>query len=69
MWAMEATRFFRLAHRLPAYQGVIRSIAEDQAREQEKIKEKQGLAGKDIIPIPAGAASIPGLPAGLVDFG
>ncbi len=35
IWDMEAGRFFRLAYRLPAYQGAIRMRAEAQAMQQQ----------------------------------
>lgn len=71
MWSMEAGRFFRFARRLPAYKGAMRAVAERLVRDEERSKERRGLAGKEIIPIPAGqgAAMAAGLPAGLIDFG
>lgn len=54
MWGMEAGRFFRFAVRLPAYTGAMRARAEHLAHDEEKRKEAQGLAGMDIIPLPAG---------------
>lgn len=54
MWSMEAGRFFRYATRLPAYRGVMRMVAEREVRDRERRKEAQGLAGKEIVPVPAG---------------
>jgi hypothetical protein len=67
MWTMDARRFYRLVTRLPAYQGVMRMTAERQARDEEKRKERQGLAGMQVVPIPAGAG-LPGGLAGIVDI-
>ena len=54
MYAMEAGKFFRFARRLPAYKGVMRAHAERMARDEQERKEAQGLAGRDIVPVPAG---------------
>lgn len=62
MWHMEAGRFFRFAFRLPAYQGAMRMVAERLAHEDGRRKEAQGVAGREVIPVPAGELSkIPGL--------
>lgn len=69
MWSMEAGKFFRLARRLPAYQGVMRGIAEGQAHRQH-----QRTGGRTVVPVPAGtglggiAGKAPGL-AELTDHG
>ena len=64
IWEMEAGRFFRFAARLPAYQGVMRTVAEEQAR-----REHRRTGGLDVKPLidPAQLNS-DGL-AGLIDFG
>jgi hypothetical protein len=52
MWAMEAGRFFRLAYRLPAYQGAMRARAEAQAMEEQK---RHG--GRDVVQVGSGELS------------
>jgi hypothetical protein len=74
MWEMEAGRFYRFAQRLPAYKGAMRAKAERVAHNDEKRKEAQGLAGREIVPVAAGElAKIPGLSGaaadGLIQFG
>lgn len=74
MWSMEAGRFYRFARRLPAYQGAMRAIVERLAHDEERRREAQGLAGRDVIPVPAGElATVPGLAGlaaeGLIEFG
>ena len=59
IWSMEAGKFFRFARRLPAYQGVMRGIAEQQAEQ-----EHRRTGGRKVIPVPAGKAA-GGLPAEL----
>jgi hypothetical protein len=49
MWAMEAGRFFRFAHRLPAYKGAMRAIAEAQAMEQQK-----RTGGREVVQVGTG---------------
>lgn len=49
IWSMEAGRFFRLAYRLPAYQGAMRARAETQFAEQQK---RNG--GREVVPVAAG---------------
>lgn len=49
MWSMDGPRFFAFAYRLPAYNGVIRALAEKQAMEQEK-----RTGGRDVVPIAGG---------------
>lgn len=49
MWDMEAGRFFRLAYRLPAYQGAMRARAEAQALEEQK---RHG--GRDVVQVGSG---------------
>ena len=49
IWTMEAGRFFRLAWRLPAYQGVMRMHAEKQAMDEEK-----RTGGVEAVPVAAG---------------
>ncbi len=62
MWGMEAGQFFRFAVRLPAYPGAMRAQAERLAHDEQRRKEAQGLAGKEIIPLPAGElAKVPEL--------
>ena len=70
---MEAGRFFRLAYRLPAYQGVMRTVAEQQAAREQ---HRRGSA-TEIVPLTSGAqpgasmdtpAEQGGL-AGLIDYG
>lgn len=74
MWGMEAGRFFRFAWRLPAYKGAMRAQAERLAHEERKRREAQGIADRELIPVPAGElATAPGLAGaaadGLIDFG
>jgi hypothetical protein len=57
MWSLEAGKFFRLAHRLPAYQGVIRAWVE-----REVSKENRRTGGREIIPVPVGGLEALGLP-------
>lgn len=73
IWSMEAGRFFRFARRLPAYQGVMRTVAEQQAMREQRMRG--GAA--EVIPLTTGAqlgkvmgtsAEEGGL-AGLVDYG
>jgi hypothetical protein len=74
MWGMEAGRFFRFAHRLPAYKGAMRAVAERLAHEEERRKEARGLTGREVVAVPAGElTAVPALAgaaaAGLIDFG
>lgn len=52
IWAMNGPRFFALAYRLPAYKGVMRTLAEKQASERHK-----RTGGRDIVPVAAGELS------------
>jgi hypothetical protein len=52
MWEMEAGRFFRLAYRLPAYQGAMRARAEHQEMEQQK-----RTGGRDVVQVGTGELS------------
>jgi len=54
IWSMNAERFYRLAYRLPAYQGVLRMIAENQANEEHRRN------GGPVTALPGGAA-LPGM--------
>ncbi len=49
IWEMDGPRFFRLAYRLPAYQGVMRMLAEEQAMRQEK-----RTGSRSVIPVGSG---------------
>lgn len=74
MWDMEAGRFFSFARRLPAYHGVMRSVAEKELYDKERRKEAQGLTDREIIPVPAGElATLPGFAeaaaAGMIQLG
>lgn len=74
MWAMEAGKFFRMAQRLPAYQGVMRAVAENDLHQRERRREAQGLAGREIVPVAAGElATVPDFAgaaaAGVIQFG
>lgn len=65
IWSMEAGKFFRYARRLPAYQGIMRSIAERQAQQ-----EHERTGGLKAIPVPAGSGlgGIAGLAPELAQF-
>ena len=74
MWQMDAQTFYRLVVRLPAYRGALRAEAERLARQDERRREAQGLAGREVVPAPAGAlATIPAFAgaaaAGMIQFG
>jgi len=74
MWRMEAGKFYRFAFRLPAYKGAMRAVAERQARNEEKRREAQGVAGREIVPVPAGELhKVPALAGaaldGIIQFG
>lgn len=74
MWGMEAGRFFRFARRLPAYKGAMRAKAERLAHQDERRKEAQGVAGRQVVPVPAGQlATVPAFAgaaaAGVIQFG
>lgn len=65
IWEVEAGKFFRYAQRLPAYRGVMRIHAEQQAQRQHR-----RTGGAKVIPLTSTAqlAADDGL-AGLVDIG
>lgn len=52
MWQMDGPRFFRLAHRLPAYRGVMRMRAEaeaERASDGRPARTSDG-AGREVVP-------------------
>lgn len=51
IWSMNGPRFFRLAERLPAYQGAIRARAEHQAMQENK---RHGGQRREVIPVGGG---------------
>jgi hypothetical protein len=57
IWSMPSARFFRLAHRLPAYQGVMRERVLALAREQEETPRpaSQPAGQPQRFPAPAAA--------------
>lgn len=60
IWSMEAGKFFRFARRLPAYQGVMRMEAEQQAEQEQQRRRATTGSDKAPIPVPSGS-TIPGL--------